>query len=122
MTYSQPESGSCLLAVKRKSAMCSDAVRTPVPYGFKQCSLCDKLVKNQGLGGHMWGVHSVKVGPKARMADMQQRLEKVEDVEQKVNWLWDFAHCICRSPSNGSLAFPDGEGAKRFYSQAKGTK
>jgi len=39
----------------------------PVPYGYKECPECGKLLKLQGFGGHMWGVHGIRVGDKARL-------------------------------------------------------
>ena len=60
----------------------------PVKHGYKECPICHKLVKAQGFGGHMHGVHSVKVGQKARLADLQQRLERYDDLLGKVLF-WD---------------------------------
>ena len=38
-----------------------------VPAGYKACPECAKLLKLQGYGGHMYGVHGIRVGDKARL-------------------------------------------------------
>jgi hypothetical protein len=50
----------------------------PAPQGYKTCPICGRHIKAQGFGGHMWGVHGIKVGRKAELADLQQRLDRYE--------------------------------------------
>ena len=54
------------------------------PQGYKRCPLCDKLVHSRGFGGHMHGIHGVRIGEKARLADLQQRLEKHDAMWERV--------------------------------------
>lgn len=54
------------------------------PQGYKRCPICDKLLLSRGFGGHMHGIHGVRIGEKARLADLQQRLEQSEAMWQRV--------------------------------------
>ena len=54
--------------------------QTSAQPGYKRCPVCERDIKNQGFGGHMWGVHGVKVGQKAQVADLHQRIAKLEDI------------------------------------------
>jgi hypothetical protein len=45
----------------------------------KQCPLCNREFSAQGLGGHMWSMHGVKVGDRARLEDVNKRVIKLED-------------------------------------------
>ena len=38
-----------------------------VPQGYKKCPECGVLLKNRGYGGHMYGIHGIRVGDKARL-------------------------------------------------------
>jgi hypothetical protein len=60
----------------------------PASHGYKRCPVCGREIKAQGFGGHMWGVHGIKVGRKAELADLQQRIEKYETYLSKVMF-WD---------------------------------
>lgn len=61
--------------------------QTSLEAGYKRCPLCERDIKKQGFGGHMWGVHGVKTGQKAQLADLQQRLNQEEDRWNKVKAL-----------------------------------
>lgn len=73
-------------------SICKGSVSTPsvtpqeqsAPEGYKRCPICDKLVRSRGFGGHMHGIHGVRIGEKARLADLQQRLERSEAMWERV--------------------------------------
>ena len=73
----------------------------PVPHGYKECPECGKLLQLQGYGGHMWGIHGIRVGDKARL-----------------NKLWDWFNSTTREKDTGILRIPD-EVATRFYQVKK---
>ena len=45
----------------------------------KQCPLCDRVLTNQGFGGHMWAAHGIRVGEHAKLEDVQKRVVRLED-------------------------------------------
>jgi len=45
----------------------------------KRCPLCDRVLTNQGFGGHMWAAHGIRVGEHAKLEDVQKRVVKLED-------------------------------------------
>ena len=56
----------------------------------KTCPICGKKIKSQGYGGHMWGVHGVKVGETAQIKERLDKLEKeVNQLYQLLNKLVD---------------------------------
>ena len=69
----------------------------PVPLGYKKCPECGVLLKARGYGGHMYGIHGIRVGDKARL--------------QK---LWDWYNSIQRESDSGYLLIPENL-ALKFY-------
>jgi len=45
----------------------------------KVCPICEKKLTAQGWGGHMWGVHGMKTGEHAKLADVQKRMARLEE-------------------------------------------
>lgn len=41
------------------------------------CKICGKTFDKQGYGGHMWGVHNVRVGLKAYAQEAADRFHKI---------------------------------------------
>ena len=74
---------------------------TPVPQGYKRCAECGKLLKLQGFGGHMWGVHGIRVGDKARL-----------------NELYDWFMATTRDQDTGIIRMPEDKAVK-FYQHKK---
>ena len=45
----------------------------------KKCPLCDRDLTPQGFGGHMWGVHGIRTGEHAKLADVNKRVARLEE-------------------------------------------
>ena len=50
----------------------------------KKCPICGRVISSQGYGGHMWGVHGVKVGEKANIEERLNRIEQKVDTLNEV--------------------------------------
>lgn len=44
----------------------------------KKCNICGKAVEAQGLGGHLWGVHGVRVGTKYEIEELKKRIQELK--------------------------------------------
>ena len=80
--------------------------RTPhspsVPQGYKKCPECGKLLKLQGYGGHMWGVHGIRVGDKARL-----------------NKVYEWMMATTRDTDTGIIRIPDDAPIIKLYHPKK---
>ena len=71
---------------------------TPVPHGYKECPECGKLLKLRGYGGHMYGVHGIRTGDKARL-----------------NMVYEWFLATTRERDTGIIRIPDNKVADKFY-------
>ena len=77
----------------RRSATYAFTPFTEVCRSMKECPICNKQVDERGFGGHMFGVHGIRIGTRATIEDLQKRLEKTEEEIQKIRqFLMDFRH------------------------------
>jgi len=77
-------------------------VEPPVPEGYKKCPECAKLLQLRGYGGHMWGVHGIRVGDRARL--------------QRV---YDWVMATTRDHETGIIRIPDDSPVVKLYQPAK---
>ena len=77
-------------------------VTTPVPYGYKKCPECGVLLKNRGYGGHMYGVHGIRVGDKARL-----------------NKVYEWVMATARDRDTGVISIPDNSPMVKLYKPIK---
>jgi len=89
------------MADKLKICTAGTPHKAPVPYGYKECPECGKLLQLQGFGGHMWGVHGIRVGDKARL-----------------NELYDWFMATTRDQDTGIIRMPEDKAVK-FYQHKK---
>lgn len=50
----------------------------------KKCPICGKEVEAQGLGGHIWGIHGVRVGTRYEIEELKK---KIQELKKKIEWL-----------------------------------
>jgi hypothetical protein len=60
-----------------------------------KCPKCGKEMIDKGLGGHLYGVHMIRVGDKAELASLRDVKTKSEqriiDLERRLNSIHDLA-------------------------------
>ena len=80
----------------------------------KICPLCEKDLPAQGFGGHMWGVHGVKIGDRAKLSDVQKRVAKLEDdVPTRIAKLEDRMNKLIDKHKLGTAQGLDPQGAHK---------
>ena len=73
-----------------------------VPHGYKECPECGKHLQLQGFGGHMWGVHGIRVGDKARL-----------------NKVYEWVMATTRNMDTGVISIPDNSPVVKLYKPIK---
>lgn len=44
----------------------------------KKCNICGKEVEAQGLGGHIWGIHGIRVGTRYEIEELKKKIKELE--------------------------------------------
>jgi len=97
----------------------------------KACPLCNREFSAQGLGGHMWAMHGVKVGDRARLEDVNKRVIKLEDelakarlndssapIQRELEALRSEVKTLHNMHTKGDMGLDDGKHKKIFTSES----
>jgi len=49
------------------------------------CKECGKMIDERGMGGHLFGVHMIRTGLKARLADHAKLVDERFDLVKRIN-------------------------------------